>query len=33
MMAERNNEQIADLIETWIRQHVRGVRGGNQRED
>ena len=29
MMAERNNEQIADLIEAWIEQHVRGVRGGD----
>jgi hypothetical protein len=27
MMAERNNEQIADLIEGWIRGHVRGARG------
>jgi hypothetical protein len=33
MMAERSNEQIADLIESWIRQRVRGVRGGTQRED
>lgn len=27
MMAEHNNEEIADLIENWIREHVRGVRG------
>jgi pimeloyl-ACP methyl ester carboxylesterase len=27
MMVERNNEKIADLIEAWIRGHVRGVRG------
>jgi pimeloyl-ACP methyl ester carboxylesterase len=27
MMVERNNEQIADLIENWILDHVRRVRG------
>jgi pimeloyl-ACP methyl ester carboxylesterase len=27
MMAEYNNEQIADLIEGWVKQHVPGVRG------
>jgi pimeloyl-ACP methyl ester carboxylesterase len=30
MMAELNNEQIADLIESWVGQHVRGVRGAYQ---
>jgi len=31
MMLERNNEQIADLIERWINQHVPHVRGRSHR--
>jgi hypothetical protein len=27
MMMDSNNEQIADIVEDWIQQHVRGVRG------
>jgi pimeloyl-ACP methyl ester carboxylesterase len=27
MMMDRNNEQIADLIENWVSTHVHGVRG------
>jgi len=31
MMLERNNEQIADLIERWINQQVPHVRGRSHR--
>lgn len=31
MMAEHNNEQIADLIEDWVKEHVPGVRGHYRR--
>jgi pimeloyl-ACP methyl ester carboxylesterase len=27
MMMDRNSEQVADVVEDWIRQHVPGVRG------
>jgi hypothetical protein len=27
MMVERNNEQIADLIQTWLNEHVSNIRG------
>jgi hypothetical protein len=27
MMAERNDKQIADVVEAWIEQHVVNVRG------
>jgi hypothetical protein len=27
MMMDNNNEEIADLIETWIQNHVPGVKG------
>jgi hypothetical protein len=26
-MTERNNEQIADIVEDWIGQHVPDIRG------
>ena len=31
MMLERNNEQIADLLERWIKQHVPHVGGRYRR--
>ena len=27
MMMERNSEQVADLVEGWIKQHVTGIQG------
>jgi hypothetical protein len=30
MMMDSNNEQIADIIEGWINEHVRGVKGRYQ---
>jgi hypothetical protein len=27
MMPERNSEQVADIVEEWIVEHVPGVRG------
>jgi pimeloyl-ACP methyl ester carboxylesterase len=33
MMAERNNEKIADLIENWIVRHVSRVRGSSRSDD
>jgi hypothetical protein len=27
MMMDSNSEQIADIVESWIKEHVRGVRG------
>jgi hypothetical protein len=30
MMMDSNNEQIADIVEGWIKEHVRGVKGRYQ---